>query len=337
MDPVGRPQSWESLIDIDRAACCSRPRGPVRSLGGDVSVSDLEERLRSYAEPSSPTEREKQARALRMVKQALDTASSSGDVEVELRVKGSYANATNVRQDSDVDIAVVQKRFYIVERDGARSELRASFGYGGSKRYVGSDFRDVLEKAVRRKFEGSCDCSGKTAITVHESSARVSADIVPSFHYRRIVGNGFLEARTDGLTTLRTDGKWIVNYPDQQLINGRWKNHATFGHYKPLVRILKRVENDLAADHEIEGLASFFVECLMYNVPNSEIGYVIFNPLSKNLRAALDYIVAATAEGTANRWVEANGIKPLFAEGQSWDIRSAHQFAVLAQKRLGLV
>jgi hypothetical protein len=40
----------------------------------------------------------------------------------------------------------------------------------------------------------------------------------------------------------RRGGQRIVNYPAQQLSNGRGKNFATFGQYKKLVRILKRIE-----------------------------------------------------------------------------------------------
>jgi hypothetical protein len=145
-----------------------------------------------------------------------------------------------------------------------------------------------------------------------------------------------MHERVDGLTTLRRDGTWIVNYPDQQLRSGRLKNALTLGVYKQLVRILKRIENELVDAGRIDSLASYFVECLMYNVPHSEIGYVIFNPFTRNLKSALNYIVAATENGTAAQWVEANGIKPLFGPDQPWDIQTANKFAVLAQKHLGL-
>ena len=53
-------------------------------------MSKLEEQLRQYAAPSSPTEQEKQARAERMVRQALAASSALSKVDFMLIPKGSY-------------------------------------------------------------------------------------------------------------------------------------------------------------------------------------------------------------------------------------------------------
>jgi len=300
-------------------------------------MSKLEEQLRRYAAPSSPTEQAKQARAERMVRKALDASTALRKVEFTVIPKGSYPNGTNVRVDSDVDIAVVQRRFFFSERDGERSELQAQLGYRSSFRYPGLDFRHEVEEALRVRFGEDCDCTGKTAIAVRESSARVSADVVPSFHFRRYSGTGFFQECDRGLTTRRTDGRWIVNYPAQQLSNGRGKNLATLGQYKKLARIIKRVENDLVEGGTMGKLPSYFVECLVYNVPSSEFATFRLNPLTHNLRAALAHIRRATATGgDSAEWTEVNGIKLLFGVGQPWKPQQADRLAALAQQRFGL-
>jgi hypothetical protein len=272
-----------------------------------------------------------------MVRKALDASSALRKVELMVIPKGSYPNGTNVRVDSDVDIAVVQRRFFFSERDGERSGFRAQLGYRRSLRYVDADFRHEVERALRARFGPDCDCAGKTAITVSENSGRVSADVVPSFHYRRYAGDGFFEECDRGLTTLRTDGRWIVNYPAQQLSRGRGKNFATLGQYKKLVRILKRIENDLADDGAIAKLASYFIECLVYNVPSGEFATFRLDPLTHNLRAVLAHINDATrtSGGTAD-WTEVNGIKPLFGSGQPWEPQHARRLATAAGRHLGL-
>ncbi|MGH3191701.1 MAG: nucleotidyltransferase domain-containing protein [Streptosporangiaceae bacterium] len=272
-----------------------------------------------------------------MVRQALDASSALSKVDLVVISKGSYPNGTNVRVDSDVDIAVVQQRFFFSERDGERSELQAQLGYRSSFRYEGADFRHEVEQALRARFGQDCDCTGKTAITVRESSARVSADVVPSFHFRRCSGTGFFQQCDRGLTTRRADGRWIANYPTQQLSNGRMKNLMTFGQYKKLVRILKRIENELAEDGVMGKLASYFIECLVYNVPSSEFVAFRLDPLTHNLHAVLAHIRRATAVGGgAAEWTEVNGIKPLFGDAQSWDPQQANRLAALAQQRFGL-
>jgi hypothetical protein len=272
-----------------------------------------------------------------MVRQALDASSALSKAELVVISKGSYPNGTNVRVDSDVDVAVVQRRFFFSEQDGERSELQAQLGYRSDFRYEGPDFRHEVEQALGARFGQGCDCTGETAITVRESSARVSADVVPSFHFRRYSGTGFFQQCDRGLTTLRTDGRWIINYPAQQLSNGRMKNLATFGQYKKLVRILKRIENDLAEDGTMGKLASYFIECLVYNVPSSEFATFRLDPLTHNLRAVLAHIKHAVTVGNgAAEWTEVNGIKPLFGDGQSWNPQQANRLATLTQQRFEL-
>ena len=149
-------------------------------------MSELEEQLRRYAAPSSPTERDKQERAERMVRRALDASSALSKAELAVISKGSYPNGTNVRVDSDVDVAVVQRGFFFSERDGERSELQAQLGYRSGLRYEGPDFRHEVERALRARFGQDCDCTGKTAITVRESSARVARTLSRRFIFAAI-------------------------------------------------------------------------------------------------------------------------------------------------------
>lgn len=298
-------------------------------------MSRLEERLRAYAARSSSAEKERQERAVRMVRRALEGAAALSGIEWELVVKGSYANGTNVRIEGDVDVAVVQKRVHFVEDSGDRSVLKATFGYGQRRHLEGAAFRATIEEALCASFADDCDVSGKTAITIRESSARVSADVVPSFSIRQYSFNGAWKYFDRGLTTLRSDGTWIVNFPQQQLEQGNAKNFWTFGQYKQLVRILKHLEDDLVEAGLMEKLASYFVECLAFNVPTKDLQYLAINPLAHGIRVVLDHIERATVTGGAGSgWVEANGIKPLFGPGQPWQMRDAQTFAVLASRRV---
>ncbi len=66
----------------------------------------LEDRLQGWTGPSSDTEQEKQDRTLRMVREAIDEHAAFDDCRLSVYAKGSYANNTNVKTDSDVDISV---------------------------------------------------------------------------------------------------------------------------------------------------------------------------------------------------------------------------------------
>ena len=66
----------------------------------------LEDQLKGWTGPSSPTEQDKQDRTERMVREAVAAHKAFAGCSLTVYAKGSYANNTNVRTDSDVDIAV---------------------------------------------------------------------------------------------------------------------------------------------------------------------------------------------------------------------------------------
>lgn len=302
-------------------------------------MTTLEDKLNRYKEPSSPTEKEKQDRAERMVRDGVKAWAGFDDISLRYLPKGSYKNNTNVKADSDVDIAVIREGLYYYNTDLLKPEDAVSIGTGppSSLSLKGTALRLELERALCDKFGSACDTSGKTAITVSENSGRVSADVVPSFPYRLYYYDSRGQVTfVEGTKTFRKDGSQIVNYPEQQYGNGVAKNNATSRRYKFLVRILKRLENDLATADKLSELPSYFMECLVYRVPNRHFGSTSANPLTDDLRAVLAYIFDATDNGSAASWYEPNEIKTLFGAGQPWTMQDAHNLILQAWAHLGL-
>lgn len=66
----------------------------------------LEDQLVGWIKPSSDTEKDKQDRTERIIRQAIDAHDPFDGCSLKVYAKGSYASNTNVRNDSDVDIAV---------------------------------------------------------------------------------------------------------------------------------------------------------------------------------------------------------------------------------------
>lgn len=244
--------------------------------------------------------------------------------------KGSYANNTNVRADSDVDIAVECTEAVYWEQSQPGVHIPAGT-YQGI--WTPQKLREELTVALINKFEKGVDPSGSTAIRVHSSSARVDADVVPCFTYEYHFDKlNFLT----GTKIFKVDNSTLVNYPAQQLANGKNKNLRTDLAYKKTVRILKRIENALA-EKGAPALPSYFIECLAYNCPDA----VFAEPSwTKTVREALVHIWNGLAgnepaEQTA-RWREANGCVYLFHGAQSWDRAKGRAFAQGAWTYLGL-
>lgn len=300
-------------------------------------MSALEEKLARYKAPSSDTEQDKQERAERMVRKAVNGWSGFNGIRTSFLPKGSYKNNTNVRADSDVDIAVIHEGFYYYD-DNALYDADKIHGSVAIKHFDGPGFRSELEKAMRYAYGSDCDTSGTTAIEISENNGRVKADVVPSFRYRYyhydILGK---VTYREGTKTWRTNGEWVINYPEQQYANGVAKNDRTGKRYKQMVRILKRVENDLVASGEIDALPSYFMECLVYCTPDGHFNHAGLTPLTDDITAVIRYIWNQTkAGGSAKDWHEPNGIKPLFGPGQKWSMDDGNRLTLKAWHNLGL-
>lgn len=295
----------------------------------------LEETLAGWTGPSSATEQDKQDRTLRMVSDAIKSHAPFDGVWLNVFAKGSYPNNTNVRADSDVDIAV--ECCECVYNDGEIPAGATGSPYQGV--WTPSKLRSEVERALGAGFPtGQVDATGTTAIGVHASSARVDADVVPCFSYRYWLSNG---SHRPGTKVFRKNGSSLVNYPQQQLDNGRAKNTATNGYFKKTVRVLKRVENAMVLDGRHREVPSFLVECLVYNVANSRLApYGTFLSWEQRVRNILVDIWEATqgdAEPAASaRWREVNECKYLFSAAQKWSRADGRDFAKAGWNYLGL-
>lgn len=287
----------------------------------------LENQLSGWTGPSSDTEKEKQERTERMIRQAIDAHAPFNSCTLNVYAKGSYANNTNVRADSDVDIAVeCTKALYWSEQ---RKGLFVPNGqYKGE--WTPAKLRTELLAALREKFTDQVDGTGSTAIQINSGSARVDADVVPCFSFRYY----FEHVSRPGTKIFKTDGNSLVNYPAQQLENGIAKNNRTGYAYKKGVRLLKRIENAMAKDGTFRDLPSFFIECLAFNCPDSVFGYSTW---TECLRAMLLHIWQNLQgeEPEAERWVEANRCFFLFHPDQKWSRDDGREFAKAAWNYIG--
>ncbi|WP_081596622.1 nucleotidyltransferase domain-containing protein [Pseudomonas nitroreducens] len=288
----------------------------------------LEEKLAGWIGPSSTTEQDKQDRTERMIREAINAHAAFDDCSLNVFVKGSYANNTNVRSDSDVDIAVecTDVRYWEEETQGIHTPGNPYTGI-----WTPAKLRSELVSALKAKFPEQVDDSGTTAIQINSNSARVDADVVPCFSYVYYMEQ---ESRS-GTKIFKTDNSSIVNYPVQQLRNGIAKNNSTNYSYKKIARILKRLENEMAENGKFRELPSYFMECLAYNCPNSLFSYPTW---TECVREVLIHIWSSLegAEPETNRWVEVNECFYLFHSGQKWTRNDGREFANAAWIHLGL-
>ena len=287
----------------------------------------LEDLLDSWTKPSSDTEQDKQERTERMVKKAISEHSEFQDCNLTVYAKGSYPNNTNVRVESDVDIAVqCSNVFYhntVIDVPGEP--------YRG--RWTPARLRAEVGRALNAQFGLQVDTNGNVAIKISASSARVNADVVPCFDYRRYFRSGNFRP---GARIIRKDGSSTQNYPQNHLQNGRIKNNNTNRYYKKTVRILKRTANEMEADRHHRAVPSYLVESLVYNCPN---GLFLPPTWEETLRGIIVHIWENTksdVEPSSGRWKEADNCKFLFHQARGWNRKDARDFAKAAWNYLEL-
>ena len=82
-----------------------------------------QEQLTQMSRPASDTEEAKLQNAASMLKKALNSSNIVDSSKYEVFGQGSYANNTNIRQNSDIDINVCYTSgFYYTIPDGTKKE-----------------------------------------------------------------------------------------------------------------------------------------------------------------------------------------------------------------------
>lgn len=196
--------------------------------------------------------------------------------ECEVFLQGSYGNDTNIYAESDVDVVVrLDETFY---RDlslltaADRALYEATFGPAA---YTIAMLKADVVKALRGAFGTAFVEEGPKAVWIKPSGTRRNADVIAAAEYRRYLSFKGEQAQSyvSGIC-FWTGSTQIINYPRQHSANCTAKHQATNGWFKPMVRILKNMRTKMVDVGAIEdGVApSYFLEGLLYNVPNDKFG-----------------------------------------------------------------
>lgn len=284
--------------------------------------------LTTWSQPPGKTEQERCDRAVRMIKQAVEADRTLGIKTVRTFSQGSYRNRTNVRQDSDIDVCVLcDDVFFYDLPTGVSTD---SVGIVPATYHFGDYKRDV-ERALVNRFGRASVRRGNKAFDVNENTSRVDADAAPCFAYRLYFAGRSGILYHEGTALIADDTRrCITNFPQQQYDNGVRKNKATGRRFKKVVRIVKKLSNEMA-DYGIlsaRTMTSFLIESLIWNVPDGRFGTLIAPlPLHDMTQDILAYLWSHTQnDGICNGWTEENGIKFLFHGSQLWTRTQVHQF-----------
>lgn len=286
-----------------------------------------ERKLQFWTRPLSKTEKLRVDNAINMVRKALAECEELQEFAIDVFAQGSYANNTNVRQESDVDLCVMLREPFFCEFANGKSAR--DYGYVSATRLSFPEYKAYVLSALYQKF-GREQVTGKNkSINISSNSYRVNADVVPCWQYKNYRFNNSIDPDeyVEGIMYFaKEDGSCVVNYPKRHIQNGIDKNKNTNHYYKGLVRIMKHIRNDMVQEYRADGekITSFLIECLVWNIPDEVItGYETWE---ETIQEANDYLMRYLDWGIAEGCHEVNGILPLFREGRKWTIPETREF-----------
>jgi len=209
---------------------------------------------------------------------------------------------------------------------------REQFGIGDPGGYSYEAFKNDVHDALRSGFGGSAVSRGNKAFDIHENTYRVDADVIAAFEYRRYDRDCSYDQGTRSFTD---DGGVLTNWPQQNYDNGVRRNEETGRRFKSVVRILKRLRNEMADAGlaSAKPIPSFLIECLVWNVPNDGFGHDAY---LDDVRYVIAHLWNETRSSeTCREWGEINELKYLFRTEQPWTREQARTFLGAAWDYLG--
>jgi hypothetical protein len=284
----------------------------------------------NWSKPASKTEEQRISNAIRMIKEAIRDYDNLKNKDIEIFVQGSYANNTNVKAKSDVDVCVMLKDTFYSEYPNGYTD--SDYGFVSGENSF-NDFRKDVINALKNKYGNENIKPGNKSIKMESTSYRVEADAVPAFQYRnyKIINstneNNFIE----GIKFLSKSKDEVINYPKKHIEQGKIKNSNTQRRYKRVTRIFKRIRHQMIQDGipVKKCISSFLIESLLFNVPDDYFSYDEL--LNQKIKDIIKYLQNDNKEN----YFEVSSKLKLFDDTRKWDINSVDKFLKQMYKFLG--
>ena len=283
-----------------------------------------EDQFNNWRRPPSNSEEQRLETTERRIREAIQKSEELKEYAVDVFGQGSYANDTNVKLESDVDINVCSTAFFFTEYN-AEGVSDNTLGYEQSN-HTYDDYKKKVYKALVAEFGRNNVKEKNKCFSVVENSNRVKADVVPTYELRRYDDTNSVNV-IKGVRYYAKDGTIVFNYPKQHIENGKWKNARTQKRFKRLVRIFKKIRYKMIDEgiQVSDSITSFLLECLVWNVPEDVFnGYETW---SDRLKEAIWYLYNHTkTDEQCKAWTEVSEYLYLFCDNRKWTREDVNKF-----------
>lgn len=233
-----------------------------------------ESQLDTWSHQGSVTQSKNTYNSIKTVLESKNTPYSGKDYKVFLQ--GSYGNDTNIYSESDVDIVIQLNDCFQHDLSPLPTEQEEAFKQSHfDAPYTHLNFKADVLNVLSQQYGSNVD-AGEKAIAIDAYGSRRKADVIPAIQFRRYHKfiSTFDQSYEEGICFYTASGQKIVNYPRQHSENLTRKHQDTSQWLKPITRILKNLRSRLIVEGMLEvGVApSYYIEGLLYNVPNDKFG-----------------------------------------------------------------
>ena len=291
----------------------------------------------SWSKGPAQAESDKCDNAAIAVRKAIKADDKLASLDITVSAQGSYRARTNVRQNSDVDICVCCNTTFFP--DYPAGTTNETFGnVDGTMLFA--DFKNMVHQALENYFGKDGIKRGNKAFDVHANTYRIDADVVPTFEHRRYTGEFNPDGShqyLSGVAFKPDKGSLIINWPLQTYDNGVARNAATGRKYKRVIRILKRLRDNMQGENvsAAADMPSFLIECLVWNTDVEAFAKYTYTEIMR-------YVIADTWNRTrkdedCSDWGEVNELKYLFRNSQPWTRQQANDFLQAAWDYIGYI
>jgi hypothetical protein len=226
------------------------------------------------------------------VKRALEAKDTKyADKSCEVFLQGSYGNDTNIYAESDVDVVIRTDSIYYYDTSALTPQELQTFNTSfTAATFTYAEYKSQVVQALQKSF-GQDAKPGERAVKIKANGNRRSSDVIVATEFRRYYSGLFGPLYVPGICFFTSTGTRIANYPKQHSANLTTKHQATNQWFKPMVRILKNMRSKLVEDGVLPAgsAPSYFIEGLLYNVPNDKFG----TSYGDTFVAAVNWILAA--------------------------------------------
>lgn len=286
-----------------------------------------EDTLTGWTKPPSDSEQTRLETSERMVREAIKEDEKLSKKSTETFGQGSYANDTNVRLNSDIDINVRYTGGYYFDIPQDKTEADMGIDKDGPSDYSFREFKNDVEAALVKKFGRDQVKRNDKCLTIKGTAQRIQTDVVPTWNYRRYNENKTYVLGAKFIPDNSYTG--IVNFPKQHIENGIKKNSNTQRRFKRLTRLHRKLRYKMKDDGvTINGnITSFLLECLVWNVPNRIMND--YGTWTERLKQSIIYLYEQTKEdSTCKEWGEVSELLYLFHSGRKWSRADVNEYMV---------